>query len=90
MNDRIRELAAHVELNDEVRIAYVLFINLKFAGVYLNSERYDQIDYWDEFLAEFGKEYYNSLEDYKKDKTKRFSDWIIENGLNTKDIWEDK
>jgi hypothetical protein len=81
------ELSAYVELDDEVRLVNIKFVDSKFSCVYLSGELCDDIESWDDFLEEFGTTFYYSLEEYRKGSGSAvmFSDYIITNKLDTGD-----
>jgi hypothetical protein len=83
MNEGVLQLVAYVEWGEEVRYFNLGFYDSKFDIIYVSGEHFDDIESWDEFTEEFGNEYYDSLEDYKKDNVKLFSDWIKDNNLDT-------
>jgi hypothetical protein len=75
------ELIAYVEYKNEVREISIMFDDFEFDGACLTNET-EGIDIWEEFIKEFGNEYYESLEDYRNDNVKLFSDWVKEYNLN--------
>jgi hypothetical protein len=77
------KLKACVVYNGEMRYINIKFVNFKFNGVYIGNDWDYSIESWDKFTEKFGSEYYDSLEDYKKDNVKLFIHWIEDHNLDT-------